>query len=395
MNKKILMEKNGKETAKIIEEVNKEDNINLNNTSVKTTRDSNIELLRIITMIMIILHHLSLFTNLKYDRPILYSIIVPLGKLGVSIFAIISGYFTINKKFSIKKLLSFYIQVWFFSVTLGWITSLVLPGYEFKPRFFFPVSIGVYWFVNAYIVMYVLSPFINKIMSKLSKNVIKKLIMTMLIISAVAMFTEVRKVVANTFDFIVLYMIGAYIKLYGIDRLKNKKNIDIWFYTMTCWVVLFFIQVITEKCKKFVIYNGNEGAIFNIVTAVFIFYAFKNMNIKKSKFINYLGKCSFAVYLFHEHPTIRYHLWRERFADIGKNNTLLTIIGIVIAIWVFAIILEQIRRLIEKIIFNKKVNERLGKFYNKVDKFFLLEDTGETTKSVNNYSTNTKIGNKS
>lgn len=375
MNKKKLMEKNGNEISPIVS--NKENN--LNDTNITKKRDSNIELLRIVTMIMIILHHLSLFTNLRYDRPILYSIIVPLGKLGVTIFILISGYFAINKKFSIKKLLLLYLQVWFFSVFLVCISLLILKGFKFNINCIFPVSKGQYWFVNAYIMMYILSPFINKVMTTLSKEVIKKLIITLIMICAVAAFTKVREVIANVFEFVTIYMIGAYIKLYGIEKLKNKKNIDLWFYIMTCWLILFFVQVAREKLGIFEMYNGTEGSIFNIITGVIIFYAFKNMNIKTNKFINYLGKCSFAVYLFHEQIIIRYLLWRGMFANVGKGRgILLKIIGIVIIIWVTTIIIEEIRKLIEKIILNKKVDNKLKKYYDKIDKFFLLEDTKTT-----------------
>ena len=88
--------------------------------NIKKLRDSNIELLRIISMIMIVVHHYEMFAGFtnsgnvslnSYIEIALYS----LGKLGVNIFVIISGYFLITSQFNTKKAVKLWMQIFFYS----------------------------------------------------------------------------------------------------------------------------------------------------------------------------------------------------------------------------------------------------------------------------------------
>ena len=77
-----------------------------------SNRKSNIELLRIIAIIMIIAHHYCLYggwskvSGLSINNAILDFLVIG-GKIGVAIFVLISGYFGINSEFKIKKLIKF------------------------------------------------------------------------------------------------------------------------------------------------------------------------------------------------------------------------------------------------------------------------------------------------
>ena len=70
-----------------------------------TKRDSNFELLRIICMVLIVIHHFSVhggyFTETQGTLPFnatLIDLFAMGGRLGVNIFVLISGYFLINSK---------------------------------------------------------------------------------------------------------------------------------------------------------------------------------------------------------------------------------------------------------------------------------------------------------
>lgn len=99
---------------------------NIKNT---TTRETNIELLRIVAMIMIILHHLAIYLRntkvpLTTTGRCLTTSFFGLGKLGVNIFVLISGYFLINSKFKTKKVIKLWLQVVFYSVLIMIIIKL-------------------------------------------------------------------------------------------------------------------------------------------------------------------------------------------------------------------------------------------------------------------------------
>lgn len=85
-------------------------------------RNSNIEILRIISMFLIVLHHYAVHglgtTELKlaYLLNRYVATILSLGgKLGVTIFVLISGYYMCKSKITLKKLLILALEVFFYS----------------------------------------------------------------------------------------------------------------------------------------------------------------------------------------------------------------------------------------------------------------------------------------
>ena len=100
-------------------------------------RFSNIELLRIISMLMVILSHYYCHGNFPEDsflsaNKIVMQLLSCGGKIAVDIFVIISGYFLVTQKFSWLKLSKVFINnlflelecLNFFSISLFGIESL-------------------------------------------------------------------------------------------------------------------------------------------------------------------------------------------------------------------------------------------------------------------------------
>ena len=84
-------------------------------------RNSNLEMLRIICMLMILSHHYSVHGFASFGLTYgmnrhLVDILSMGGKLGVNIFVLISGYFMLRSEVTLRKLLSIIGQTWFYSV---------------------------------------------------------------------------------------------------------------------------------------------------------------------------------------------------------------------------------------------------------------------------------------
>lgn len=149
----------------------------MSNTNVKMNRESNIELLRIIAMIMIIVHHFELFAgnsnigNLSLNSYIEIALF-SFGKLGVNIFVIISGYFLINSKFSTKKIFKLWMQILFYSVgIIGILKLLNIVDINLKEmlKYFLPISYKKYWFASTYMYLYLMFPFLNRLAHSLQQ----------------------------------------------------------------------------------------------------------------------------------------------------------------------------------------------------------------------------------
>lgn len=156
---------------------------------IQSNRESKFELLRIVAMIFIIIHHYAIHGGIlmaetneinKYVAIFIYSF----GQVAVNIFILISGYFLINSKFSIKKFLKTILQVLFYTLAI-FILYLIFKGapdwYTIKTCIF-PIMSGTYWFITTYIMLYCLSPYINRLIENMNQKEHKNLIILLVII---------------------------------------------------------------------------------------------------------------------------------------------------------------------------------------------------------------------
>ena len=132
---------------------------------MKKKRQSNIELLRIIAMLLIISFHYVFHSGYVFEQLNYNSFIVKtfyfFGELGVNIFFLITGYFLVTGKFSIKKFIKLILEVNFY-----YIVSLILVPMINKEDINFleifkkyilelPTIFDKYWFFTVYILLYV------------------------------------------------------------------------------------------------------------------------------------------------------------------------------------------------------------------------------------------------
>lgn len=88
--------------------------------NIKKERQSNLELLRIFSMILIVMHHYAIHggfdvidMQFNFNKEVIRFFTFG-GKLGVNLFIMISGYFLIKSKFKKKNLLRLWITTTFF-----------------------------------------------------------------------------------------------------------------------------------------------------------------------------------------------------------------------------------------------------------------------------------------
>lgn len=144
-------------------------------------RNSNIELLRIICMLMIIsLHYMyqgDVLNTLSYgDKN--YSlawIIESVCYVSVNCYVLISGYYLCDvTEIKKSKILDVIIETVFYSV--GIYAVFCLLGVEsfnvmsLITGYLFPVIHGEYWFVTVYIVLLLLVPYLNLLIRTLEKE---------------------------------------------------------------------------------------------------------------------------------------------------------------------------------------------------------------------------------
>jgi surface polysaccharide O-acyltransferase-like enzyme len=307
----------------------------------KNQRNSNLELLRILSMLFIVSCHFTaggfedynlVISNL--NNYIIYFLDL-FGKVGVDVFILISAYFMINSKFTLKKLLVLGGEVYFYSLILFLITVLLVPTVSISItsvlKTVLPISHG-YWFINCYIVLMLFSPFLNKFIKELSKNTLLKLLLLLIIIwSIYPTFTGASLMYGDSFGygymawFIVLYFIGAFIRLHlDIKQLNSKKLFAILIASIALLYlgsviigqlgILFNIGSLTNgETTVRIAYQffTRENRFFVLVMSIALVLIFLKRKEFSNKYINYIAGSVFGVYLIHNNTFVHEYLWKS------------------------------------------------------------------------------------
>lgn len=349
-------------------------------------RETNIELLRIICMIMIVFLHILLFTEVLYSyrEPSFKSafvwILEALCFVAVDCYVLISSYFLIDKKFSIRRIIKLWIQVFFYSITLLIVMTLVFKVQVDKVDILnsiFPILFKNYWFPTIYIGLCILSPFINIFIKNLTKKQYEILLIITTFLFSIWPFAiqcssnlEFGGAYSITW-FINLYLISGYLKLhFDIKKCKNSKYLLIYF--ISCILLyLIFLFIIYFKIPYFSAdYFYSYNFILVLIASVSLFIYFKNLKIKSNvfnKIILFFSPLTFGVYLIHENPLVRNKLWDEVAKLISDKYFYVNIIILGIIVFILCSMIDYIRKLIFKPIDKKIMN---NKFLNKIDSKF-------------------------
>ncbi len=270
---------------------------------VLLNRDSSVELLRILCMFMIVVHHIiigefySVPTILEGEGTVdtLLGGAVILNSfcyIAVNCFILISGYFGI--KFKWRKLYRLYIMCAFY-VFITYITIGMEPQ-EFIRRMIGPFSSRYWRFMTEFIVLYFMSTLLNRGIDYINK----KDFQTILVLYTIAnvyfgfFFNQYSKNGYGVANFVYLYIIGAYLRKF-VNVSKISKNKSIMVYVL-CSILFGVLGILSHEISipRYRSYAYNNPIL--IVGSIAFFITFLNIHFK-SKLINWLAYSSLAIYL--------------------------------------------------------------------------------------------------
>jgi len=279
------------------------------------TRTSNFELMRIALIFMILcLHYLGhggAIDNLTLSNFNFYTAYFEecLCLIAVNCFILIAGYYQMN--FKTRKLFNLWGQVFFYSTTI----SIIFWFLKFEPitikeviRTFFPLIMGRWWFFSVYVVLYLLSPFINIILNNIDKKLHLKLLGILLFFNVI--LTSLNSTYFNNSgsdieSFILLYCLGSYIRKYDIPQ------INYFLVYLLSSVLLLLCMIIFKN------YNINHidrlfsyNFILTEISSLSLFLSFRKIQIQ-STLINKVASAVFGIYLISDHPYVRYYLYSK------------------------------------------------------------------------------------
>jgi surface polysaccharide O-acyltransferase-like enzyme len=196
-------------------------------------------------MFLIVLHHLcihvedSAYQSAGTLTKVVSNTISWGGQFGVLCFILISGYFLVTSRFHVRSIVKLYAEALLFDFTGTLMVCMVDKGCVTTASFvkaLFPISSGTYWFFTVYLAIYLLSPFINKLLRSLTKHMFQGFLVILLFLLCIIPSATSRSYFLNGFTWLLFaYCIGAYHRLHGI-RISGR-----W---LACFAVVGLVIII-------------------------------------------------------------------------------------------------------------------------------------------------------
>ena len=378
----------------------------------KTTRDYNIDFLRIASMLMIVSLH-SMSHGGMYDfgyslrginiYSIWFTFVQSICVVSVNVYVLISGYFLVKEKFRISKFLKIVCEVLFYS----WIIISIriylcgLEGLDIKDLLsaFLPITYIEYWFVSAYIAMYVLVPVLNLLINSISQKqlfgVVCILVSVFSILNSVLPLSQIMGVKSfgqSMVFFVVLYIIGAFLRLYiekGQWRNYAKKYfwvsilfMNLWFLVTTFGTTAMGIDILNNERAQFVLkWFFAYNSLPVLIASVALFHFCRGItisNLRYIKVIKVITPLVFGVYLIHDNPHLRDFVWMN-LKNSHIPHPLLPIPAILytIVVFILCLVIDYVRFLLFNIVHKKEwyrswSSDLDKKIYEKFNYLYLL-----------------------
>lgn len=323
--------------------------------------DSSIELLRIIAMFMILIHHFIVHNGydvlklpLGPERIFFQLAMAGGGKVGVVIFFSISAWFFLDREQTIKSNLK---RVWIMErELLFWSLALMMfylvfdradLGTKLMVRSLVPLSTGIWWYATACAIFLMLLPFLSKGLKVLGREYHLALAATVLVIWGLTSFIPgMIGINDGFFGFIYLFILISAYKWY----MKPFTTRQVWLMIGTGlgFLLLYTCASITLSLlgHDTGIYITGSWKLPVIMIGFSMFLLFDRVTFH-NRTINRIAQSAFAVYLITDYAASMKLLWVRLFnlQNLYQQPlAILQILGILLAIYAVCTLLGFIRQ---------------------------------------------------
>lgn len=322
------------------------------------TRQSNIELLRIIAMLMVItLHVCNAFGSWLVPRVTAHPfhwlgiILTNTACIGcVDIFVLITGWF--GTRFKLSGALKLVFQVVFIASCM--FVMLWALGYSLPNNWHYYVqAYWSYWFACSYLVLYLLTPALNAFVEQADERSLRRFLITFyaFVVPLSYFFTDLGRGF-SAIAFVGLYLLGRYLRLYFSPRLGDDfskwKLGSIWLGITVLVAGLLWTCTLTSQTATTymvnVLFAYTDPLV--IIGSSALLLCFARMKLQ-SHVVNWLAMGSFAAYLMHQQLYVRPHFFKW-FTDLDARFTtlpyMLLAAGSIMGVYLLACLLDVVRR---------------------------------------------------
>ena len=323
-------------------------------------RNSNIELLRIIAMLLVMVGHADFrafgapsFSDIANDPSgsFVRFLIQAASGISVNVFVLISGWFGIRVK--LDKILSLLFQVFFFGSLIAIVMVLVGGGNGADLRKTATLG-GSYWFVKSYLLLYMFAPLLNMFVENVSK---KQLGRFLILFIAFEMYfgwltdTKWFDYGYSPLSFMGLYLLARYLKSYWDLDTYNR-----YAYLITYGVVTVLVAACSMLVPTHLFYVYSSPAL--ILASVSFLFFFCRIELK-SKLVNSVAASCFAAYLLHAHPMFFDAVYIKSivnwYMSLYISKFLLCTSLFITLLFIVSIVIDKLRLLIWNVLFGRVI----------------------------------------
>lgn len=343
-------------------------------------RMANLELMRMVSMLLVVVLH---FIGKSNQHPVLTRDSMALWEYGawaleslsivaVNVYMLLSGYLLAESTFKPKRLLELWLQILFYSAGVG----LVAAAFGYVPQegisiyylaqLCLPVVTNHYWFMTAYIGMYLFLPILATGVKQLSKKQFQILLCILF-----SVFCGIKSVVPlklttdmQGYDciwYLCMALLAVYIRLYGMPFFQKKRNCILVYLAASAGIfagslLLRYVYLSTGRLGDMVMVCYQYNHILVVLASLGFFHLFLHIRIKPgriSRIICTLAPYTLGVYLWHENIAIRYEwpLWIQQKLPGGAVEGVWWFVALVLGVlfvYCTGIVLDMVRSLLFK-----------------------------------------------
>ncbi len=295
--------------------------------SSKSSRSSNLELLRILCMLLIIGDHITgqggIADYTTLPTSFAFCLIGCGSRIACSVFILIGGWFLCEQPYKTRRPLSLWLSLWLYTVPVTLLCKLAGLDVSFGALRWavFPVSTRQLWFISDYLLLLLCVPLLNRVLHGLSRPAHRGLLAVLAVPLIVypTVFGENGVVSDTAWMFLYEYLLAAYLRRYPDNRLAQfftrraaalGIGLGLPLLNTAVRAVLETRGLTDSKAFQYISYYRTAlGALPNLLAALALFYLFKNLNLGSVRWINALSGTTLGIYILHQVPAFRNFLW--------------------------------------------------------------------------------------
>ena len=338
---------------------------------IGSSRNYGIELLRIISMFMVVVLHVigsnNLFITSSYLQTdahyLLASVLETLCYCAVNVYAIISGFVGYKSKFKLSRIVKLWSLVFFFSV-ISYVLEITVLHVEFSLlqliKVCFPLLTSKYWYFSAYILVAILSPAFNVLIEKMGQKLYFAIMFLLLLFIGVCgvLFGTIWGLSSgySALWLSILYFVGAYFAKYGLLKMRKLYLFLIYIVSsLSLYLIYIIMIVIGRKIEIFATSSymfHDYLSVFVIIQAIALVNLFAKINVPSNiqKMVGIIASLTFGIYIIHGTPFFYQTIMTKLSFILNYHSALVIPFILILAIAIFTLccVIEYVRQLIFK-----------------------------------------------